>query len=369
MALLGGRDTRDITLFTGVDATELAKFALLDGTTLDVVAGELDGALTALNSELNSDPFYSGLCYVTDNPQVSYRMGDASTGFGDYDEYTKPDPQRAEVDGHMLPIKARDMQLRWTWDYLRRADMSKIEADIVVAVTAARDARRKAVLNRLLKRGDDSGKSNGLGAGGYSPGFATAAANTNVDFTPPAFQGKTFASSHDHYVFAAASITSAQAIVMMKTLREHGHLGPYELLISETDESTVRAFTDFVKATDQIVQLGANTATVNLAAGYIGYLTESYSRVRIVNGWPANYMSMYKSYGSNSQLNPLRVRVQKGESAFRVQAFPDPRSGGVSPMNPLGSLMLFTEFGVGVGDRTAGTTNRSNAAWADGTAS
>ena len=123
-----------------------------------------------------------------------------------------------------------------------------------------------------------------------------------------------------------------------------------------------------IQVQDQIVQLGANTATVNLAQGYIGYLTESYARVRIVNGYPANYMTMYKSYGSNSQLNPLRVRVQKGESALRVQAFPDPRSGGVSPMNPLGSLMLFTEFGVGVGDRTAGATNRSNASWADGSA-
>lgn len=369
MALLGGRDSRDLTVYTGVDATELAKFALMDGTTLDVVAGELDGALTALNSELNNDAFYSGLTYITDNPQVSYQMGDASTGFGDYEEYTKPDPQRAEVDGHMLPIKARDMQLRWTWDYLRKADMGKIEADIVVAVTAARDARRKAVLNRLLKRGDDSGKSNGLGTGGLSTGFATAAANTGVDFAPPAFEGKTFATSHEHYSFAAASLTSATCVTMMKNLREHGHLGPYELLISETDEATFRALSDFVKATDQIVQLGANTATVNLAAGYIGYLTDSYSRVRIVNGWPANYMSMYKSYGSNSQLNPLRVRVQKGDRALRVQAFPDPRAGGASPMNPLGSLLLWTEFGVGVGNRTAGATNRSNAAWADGTAS
>ena len=189
-----------------------------------------------------------------------------------------------------------------------------------------------------------------------------------MDFTPPAFNGKTFASTHEHYSFSGSSTTSAQAVTMMKNLREHGHNGPYELIISESDEATVRAFTDFVKATDQIVQLGANTATVNLAAGYIGYLTESYARVRIVNGWVANYMTMYKSYGSNSQLNPLRVRVQKGESALRVQAFPDPRSGGVSPMNPLGSLMLFTEFGVGVGDRTAGATNRSNASWADGSA-
>ena len=371
MALLGGRDSRDLVVWTGVDAAELRKFALQDGTTFDTVVGLLDGALTALNAELNADPLYAGLIGgVTDNPEVSYRMG-APNGFSDYDEYTRPDPNRAEVDGHMLPLKAADYGMRWTWDYLRKAYSTQIDADIADAVQACRDIVRKRTLGRLVKRADDSGKNNGLGTGGYSPGFATAAANTAVDYAPPAFNGKAFDTSHDHYAFAGSSLTSAQMVTNMKHLREHGHTAPYDLLISELDEAAVRAFTDFIPATDPVIQYGANANTVNLAGGYIGYLTASSARVRIAPGWPQNYTFMFKNYGQGSQLNPLRVRVQKGAPArWNFMGMPDPRQGGVSPANPLGTLILWTEFGVGVGpDRTNGVAHRNNASWADGTVS
>ena len=47
-------------------------------------------------------------------------------------------------------------------------------------------------------------------------------------------------------------------------------------------------------------------------------------------------------------------------------AIPDPLGGNAN--YPLQNLMLFTEFGVGVGDRTNGTPRYTNSAtWADGT--
>ena len=47
-------------------------------------------------------------------------------------------------------------------------------------------------------------------------------------------------------------------------------------------------------------------------------------------------------------------------------AMPNPNSAG---RYPLQDIMLFTEFGVGVNDRTAGTTQyTNNGTWADGTA-
>lgn len=366
MALLGGRDTRDLVVWTGVDAAELRKFALADGTNFADVVGRLTGALTAINAEIAGDPLLN-YCFITDNPEVTYRMG-TNPAFGDADEYTRPDQNRGQVEGHMLPIKAKDLGLGWTWDYLRRANVDQIDADIQTAVGAARTLFRKTVLTRVLKRTDDSGAANGLGTGGYSPGFATTAAQTNVDFTPPEFAGGSFANTHEHYL-NAGTYTSANFVTVMKTLREHGHEGPFDVLVSESDESTVRGFSDFVASADPFVQYANTTLASPLGAGYIGYLKDSLARVRRQPGMPANYFTFLKSYGPNNRLNPLRIRVSKGESALRIQAFPNPTAGAPSPANPLSSMVCWAELGVGVGDRTAGATWRNNAAWADGTAS
>ena len=49
----------------------------------------------------------------------------------------------------------------------------------------------------------------------------------------------------------------------------------------------------------------------------------------------------------------LRVRVGKGLSRPRFIAMTDPRAGNAT--TPIQYLMLYGEFGVGVGDRTNGT--------------
>ena len=82
---------------------------------------------------------------------------------------------------------------------------------------------------------------------------------------------------------------------------------------------------------------------------------------------PQYYGVGFKSYGPNSSMNPLRVRLEKGFTRPQVIAMPDPRSG--SGAYPLQEIMLYTEMGVGVADRTAGTLRYvNNAAWSDGTA-
>lgn len=370
MALIGGRDTRDIVVATGVDATELQRLTLQDGTTYEAVVQELTGAITALNASMGTDPLYAGLSSQGDAVEVSSRMGSTSS-FDDFTEYGTPDAARGERDGWMLPLKAADFKLSWTWDYMRKANFNQIQDDINIAVLAAQKLRRKRMLTRLLKRGDDSGVANGLGTGGYSPGFATTAGSTNVDFTPPEFNGKTFSNTHEHYTVGAASITSAQCVTMMKNLREHGIIGPYDLIVNETDYDTVKAFSDWVGASDPLVSVYASTTSLAATPwdnGYGGYLKDSMARVRMVIGWPQYYLGMYKSFGLNNAANPLRIRLPKGEQSLRFAAFPDPRAP--SPASPLGSLVVWTEFGVGVGNRLAAATHFSDAgAYADGTAS
>jgi len=371
MANLGPRDTTHLVMLTGWDATALQNFQLEDGTTYAAVVSSLSSSLAALNSEFSSD-WMANLYYTTDQPDVEYRVG-SSNGFELHTEYGRPDIKRAATEGHMLPLLPYDRMLGWTWDYLRKARMPQIEADIADAIKDARDKRRQRLLRRLLMRGDDSGAALNLGTGGYSPGFATTAANTSVDFDPPDYGGTSFANTHEHYVGISGGVfTNAVFTDVVSELREHGHEPPYEFLAGPSDEATIKGLSNFTPIAEMGVRYGLtqdlatlNPTDVGYGSYYIGMISDT--AVRIVRGVPQYYGFGYKSYGRNSQRNPLAVRLFKGASSWQVIAMPDPR--GPSGQNPIQNLMLFTEFGVGTKDRTNGTARYVySATWADGTA-
>lgn len=372
MANLGPRDTTSLVMLTGWDATALQNFRLQDGTSYNEIVALMNAGIAGLNAELRGDPIWSNLVSYTDQPDVEYRVG-SSNGFQEFTEYGVADSQRASTEGHMLPLRDYDRQLAWTWKYLKQARMSQIEADVMDAIKDARDLYRQKILTRLLKRGDDSGAALGLGTGGYSPGFATAAASTNVDFTPPAYGGTSFDSDHEHYVgiaggaFTAAVFTDAKA-----ELREHGHEGPYEFIIGTADEATVRGLTGFTPVAENLVIYGLTQDRANLpgvadtnGGYYIGTINDF--AVRVVRGMPQYYGFGWKSYGPNSQRNPLAIRLPKGASQLQFVIMPNPKLGMGN--DPLQNLMLYVDFGVGVRDRTNGTARYvNNTTWADGTA-
>lgn len=373
MAVLGPRDTRNLNLLTGWDATELQKFDLQMQVPIETVTQMLNVALASLSNELYNDPLWSGLVSYTDQPDLEYRVG-TSNGMEVFTEYGRPDVKRADTEGHMLPIQAFDRALGWTWDYLRKARMPQIEADIADAVKDVRDKWRVKILTRLLQRGDDSGANKGLGSGGYSPGFATAAASTSVDFTPPSYGGTAFDSDHEHYnTLTGGAFTLAAFQAAKVDLREHGHEPPYEFVTGTSDETAIKALDDFIEIARTNVRYGVmqDLATLPMGADsnggyYIGTIEDF--AIRIVRGIPQYYGFAWKSYGSNSQRNPVKIRVQKGYPARpNIFAFPDPRNGA-GPANQLQWMMFFTEFGVGVADRTNGVPiYNNNATWADGT--
>jgi hypothetical protein len=368
---LGPRDTTSLVLLTGWDATALKNFQLQDGTTYDAIVAEMRTALGALNAELANHSLWSGLVSYTDEPDIEYHVG-ASGGFEKFTEYGKPDQQRATTEGHMLPLEPFDRALGWTWDYLRKARASQVEADIAMAINDARDLYRVRILTRLLSRTDGSGVGLGLGSAGLSPGFATTAGSTGVDFVPPTYAGVAFASTHEHYIAVAGGYVNAVFSDVKAELMEHGHMGPYTYIASSLDEASIRALTDFIPVGSGLVKYGttvdiANISPDPIAPGVypIGVIHDVV--VYVAPGMPQYYGFGYKSYGRNSQRNPLRIRLQKGMSAPTVLAFPDPR-GGSGAATPLQNLLLFTEFGVGVGDRTNGTPRYvNNATWSNGT--
>ena len=360
---LGPRDLSTLALKTGWDATELVKWQLSDGTTAAEVFSQLFAAVGALSAELQSG-LWASLCSFTDRAEVSYRMG-TSNGMQRHTEYARADTARAQTEGHMLPFILWDRALGWTWDYLREAMIDDVQNDIADAVKDVRDKWRQSILTRVLQRGDDSGTNKGLGSSGISPGFATTAASTGVDFTPPSNGGATFASTHEHYVgISGGAFTNAVFEDAANELREHGHEPPYDFLIGTSDRATVMGLTKFTPRADALVQLGVTQDRANVTEEYIGVI-ENF-RVREEFGIPQYYGLGYKSYGPNSARNPLRIRLRKGLQRPSVLAMADPRNGNGA--HPLQWMMLMLEFGVGVYDRTAGTPRYvNNATWADGT--
>ncbi len=368
---LGRRDLSTLVLLTGWDATELNNFTLQDGTTYGAIVREMNAALAGLNAELANDSLWAGLMSFQDNLELEYRVG-VSNGFEVHTEYGRPDAKRAETEGHMLPLIPFDRKLGWTWDYLRKARLPQIQADIADGIKDARDKWRVPLLTRLLQRGDDSGAGKGLGSSGFSTGFATTAAQTSVDFRPPDYQGTTFATTHEHYIGINGGVFTNDVFTDARDeLREHGHVGPYTALIGTSDRAAVIALSFFTKASEIGVRQGItqdvalpNTTVNSQFAEFLGMIenTEVYE----LRGIPQYYGVIYKSYGPRSQRNPLRIRLQKGESTIRVVAMPDPNASNGS--DPLQNLMLFMEFGVGVFDRTVATPRYvNNTTWADGT--
>lgn len=371
MATLGPRDTSSLVMMTGWDATELKNWELADGTNIQAVFNLLNNGLGALNAELTSG-LWGSLISFQDRPEVEYRVG-SSNGYTLHTEYSGPDPKRAATEGHMLPYLVYDRALGWTWDYLESARMEQIEADIADAIKDSRDRWRVSILTRLLQRGDDSGAAKGLGSSGYSPGFATAAASTSVDFIPPAFGGTSFTSDHEHYIgIAGGAYTNAVFSDAKSELREHGHEPPYNFIASPSDETTIRGLTDFVEVGSSLVAYGAQTnmaridpAAIDTNGTYpIGTIHDF--MVYVVSGMPQYYGFGWKSYGNLSQRNPLRIRLTKGMTRMQVRAYNDPNNG--SPMHPLQNMMTQMRFGVGVYDRTNGTARYTNGAtWVNGT--
>ncbi len=366
----GNRDTKDNVILTGIDAALLENYRLRDGATYAQIVGMAETMLGGFNAGMASDPFWSLLVSYTDQVETRYAIGNTGTMVA-HTEYGRPDPERAALAGHMLPFRKWDHMLGWTADYLEEARLSDIEADLLMGLDAVRNRWRMSLLQRLLKRGDESGSINGLSATGLSPGFATAAASTGVDFTPPSYGGSTFTSDHEHYVaIAGGAFTAAVFTDAAAELREHGHEPPYEFLIGPSDESTVSGLTGFVSVNEQLINQSALTAVTTFTGAAIDGKRPigaiSGFRVWVVPGIPQYYGFGFKSYGPNNLRNPLRVRVPEGERAPRALVVRDSLMPGIAPVE---NLMIQTRFGVGVGDRTNGTPRYvNNANWSDGTA-
>ena len=363
MAILyGPRDLKDRILGDGWDATELEKLRTEGDVSVEQITNMLVGAMAALNAELLNDPVLGQLFNVTLEPAIEYRVG-STNEIEDYAEYAPTDAQRGDTQGHMLPRKEKVYALDWTWSYLRRARLPQIEADVDAAVVSWRDGWEKALLTRFTLSADESGENKGLGTAGYSPAFAHTAGSTLVDFFPPPYKGKTFATTHEHFN-ATNSVTAANWTAAIKAmtlhLAEHGHVAPFTLMISYLDQGTVEGLTDFRPRAQTEIRYGLTQDLAMVGEAYVGLVDtpSGVAMVNIQNRLPQYTMMAFKNYGVRSPRAPLLVRYS-ADMRLVVNFLP----GKSYRQFPIEELLTFAEFGVGVGpDRTNGVCHQMNAA-------
>ena len=354
MALLGFGDLKDTALHALWDQESILKVQLAEGVSIEQLTNEIRTALVGVNSSLLSMPHYSGLFAVQDDVEVEYPIG-LSNGFREATEYSVPDPQRGKTTGHSLPIKPWDRSLGWTRPYLRKARSNRLVADVKSAIADAGKLWQQQLLTQLFRKLGVTVGSTSLASSPFADGGTANSAWVPMD-SPG---GETFAYTHEHYLgYSTSGITNSTfnlgaVNVAVKHLQEHGHTSPYDMVISRTDLGSWNAIDNWKPPNWQGITYHSSAverATFGDVEEYFGAIETDLGIVRV---WetprlPTYNFGVYKVYGAGDPRSPLRVRIDP------IVGFGFNLVDGNYQNAPLELLLIYSEFGVGVGeDRTA----------------
>ncbi len=356
--VLGPQTILAKALPTGVDGVRIAQWKLRSGRTWQQVVSDLALALGDFNQEMAAR--WSWLYYLTDELMLEYPDGGSVTPLQEITDVDKVDSVHGTTIGHMIDLIAYGGAIGGSKRFFRDAREAQLMAQIKVIIDRARWRWEKKLLERWL-----TNTENAVGSG-YDVPFVRGTGG-NVDFTPPAYQGEAFASSHDHYLGFNASTPKTFADVLnglAETLQEHGHVPPYIAMVSRADIATYRALADFIQMVSPSVMAvdrgGATSGAIYMQRGAgmdefgeFGGFQSDYGEIRLraTSRIPTGYAGLAKSYGANDARNPLAVRVHPdvGYGAYVV-----PETSGDNDY-PIKQVNVEFEFGVSVGqDRTNG---------------
>lgn len=348
MATLGPNDLKQWAVPPGWDAARLMQLQLASGETYDQLLSDITIGMNMANAGLLRDPIVAGLITVSEEMTVEYATG-VSNGFEDHTENAEPDAKRGATSGHMLEAIDKDRKLSWTFDFLRKARRSQIDADIASAMQDLRNVWQRTLLQRLFKSTytavGSAGKSMPVADGG-------TADSTFVPVNVPD-RAAAFSSSHTH-LLRLDGITQANLETAVAHLWEHGYDAPYDLLVAQADLaswSNTTNVTGWIKRADGLIRYGAQTDLANVDDQYIAVIeTSTYGpvRVRASARIPTKYYTVYKSFGNLDSRNVLRVRPSLTWGLGAVLL-----AGDHIRTYPLENALLRLEFYQGIQDRVA----------------
>ena len=278
-------------------------------------------------------------------------------------EFGVPKSIRANVGGTNFgyDFEWYDLSARFTWKFL--ADAPRVRVDAVHAAALEADNRLifKKIMGSLFS---NVNRTNDEGVPVYS------LYNGSDSVVPPEYKGKTFSSSHSHYlVSGAATVDSGDIESLIDTIAEHG-FGPAEgstivMLMNKQEVDQVRRFRantannnaavalyDFIPAAGQpTLILPTNGLLGSVPPTSINGLavTGSYGNALIIEEAyiPAGYIVAFATGGAAGLTNPIGVR-EHANAAMRGLRLINGEKSGYPIINS------YYQRGLGTGVRQRG---------------
>lgn len=339
-----------------------------DGFDLNTLWAEMQAALNlhnATRSGLVSIMTYTVTDLIENVPVFNTAVFEEASEFGV--------PQSARPTQAMKQLaydfKDYDIALRYTWKYLRDADVRQVNAAHEQVLEADNALVFRKVMEALW---DNTDRSTIIKNTPYNV-YPLYNADGDV---PPVYKSSTFSGSHNHYMTSgAATIDSDDMEALYDNIAEHGYgleSGAVFVALMNKDlvkdvrlwktgeengddgagGGTATAHYDFIPAPNQPTMivpneaglLGAQPPTTWNGLPVIG----SYAGIFIIEEdyIPANYVMMLASGGSGGLRNPVGIR-EHAQAAFRgLRLLP-----GNQHNYPLVDSFYSRGFGTGVRQR------------------
>lgn len=357
--VLGPLTLQNKALPLGLDGARIAQWMMKDGITYGQLVSQVALALGDVNEKLVAK--WGWIFGITEEIAMEYEDGGANK---ELDELTDIDEMvaiHATTIGHMLPLRYFGNAIATSKRAARDIRSAQIKAQIAAIARRGLNRFERQLLTRFFSNTEEA-----IGAGGYSVPFVRGTGG-NIDYTPVAYDGKEFATSHNHFIGYNASTPKTMADVLegdALELAEHGHGAPYTALVSRADIALFAALTNKVTLVEGILQVvrgGATTGSQFYAEGEqtlerIGSYQSSLGLINLIASAriPTGHVGMTKSYGNNDTRNALAIRVHPMRG-FGLQVVPETT---LDDDFPIKQLDVDFEFGVGVGqDRTNGVAS------------
>ncbi len=369
--ILGPLTILNKALPTGLDGARLAQWELRSGGTFGQFVQRTAVALGEFNQRMINR--WGWLIYLTEEPYFEYGTGGSVSPSPLITDLDNVDATHGETIAHMIDLLPYGEKLGGTNYSFRDAREATLRAAIRDKMNRLEWRFEQLLLNRWFVPTDTA-----VGSVGYNVPFVHSTTGA-VDFTPPAYGGEAFASTHDHYIGCDSNSKGYDEVLneLAEHLEEHGHPEPFTAVVARANVSSYYALPDFERfIPDATTMIDRGTTTADTGANFFrrgprefgiigGYHSQyGYVEVRATTRVPTTFAGMVKSYGNNVENNPLAVRVHP-LVGFGARIVAQSREDDV---NPVKELRIDFELGVGVGqDRTNGAAAKlvAGGAWGD----
>lgn len=333
-----------------------------DGVDLNTIWADIAAVLQLYNQErstIASILSYHTTAVAEPVPQsITYESFDVASEFG------VPTALREAPDVLLMgyDFKDWDKATRFTWKYLRDADLRQVNSVVNRMLESDNRLVNGAILDRLFNPQE---RANEFGHSVY--GLWTGADGIG----PLPYLGKTFPTSTNHYLATgAAQIDSQDVEIAMKMITDKGfgrQPGTQLLILANPEDgqyietwkagvasrpSGPLAAHDFVRSITAPAYLTQDNVIGKVAPGDFNGLpvTGSYGPAWLIQSEfiPAGWFAVVASGGLNSTLNPVGVREHVKTQYQGLRIIP-----GRQPEYPLQESFFARGFGTGVRQRGA----------------